>query len=190
MVRLHFIQFPSTWSLVMSINYTYQHIVVKQPDLEFIPSSWGPSFIFMLNNGHTYGLWFSGTSDVPRNFFGGGGERLRQEFFRGWGSTNSVEDGGERERGSWGGSPLVRGFTRFANEWNPYSDYVVMDVYSTELGIRLSFVISLRSTRTTSLDTQHAHPQYSIDCSSIQHLSKGTKNTPWRGQFNAESCRS
>ena len=33
----------------------------------------------------------------PRIFFGGGG------------STNSVEDRGQRERGSGGGSPLVRG---------------------------------------------------------------------------------
>jgi hypothetical protein len=44
-----------------------------------------------------------------------------------------------RKRGSGGGSPLVRGSTRFANEWNPYSGYVVMDAFSTELGIRLSF---------------------------------------------------
>ena len=36
-------------------------------------------------------------SGVPRNFFHGGGC-----------STNSVEDRGERERGSGGGSPLVR----------------------------------------------------------------------------------
>jgi len=32
-----------------------------------------------------------------------------QEFFSGWGSTNSVEDRGQRERESGGGSPLVRG---------------------------------------------------------------------------------
>ena len=32
-----------------------------------------------------------------------------QEFFPGGGSTNSVEDRGQRERGSGGGSPLVRG---------------------------------------------------------------------------------
>ena len=32
-----------------------------------------------------------------------------QEFFSGGGSTNSVEDIGQRERGSGGGSPLVRG---------------------------------------------------------------------------------
>ena len=38
------------------------------------------------------------SSGVPRNF-----------FFLGGGSTNSVEDRGERERGSGGGSPLVRG---------------------------------------------------------------------------------
>ena len=31
------------------------------------------------------------------------------EFYSGgWGSTNSVEDRGQRERGSGGGSPLVR----------------------------------------------------------------------------------
>ena len=38
------------------------------------------------------------TSDVPRNFFLGGGS-----------STNSVEDRGQTERGSGDGSPLVRG---------------------------------------------------------------------------------
>ena len=37
-------------------------------------------------------------SGVPRNFVQGGG-----------GSTNSVEDRGQRERGSGGSSPLVRG---------------------------------------------------------------------------------
>jgi hypothetical protein len=36
-------------------------------------------------------------------------------FVRG-GSTNSVEDRGQRERGSGGGSPLVRGSTQFSNE--------------------------------------------------------------------------
>ena len=38
------------------------------------------------------------SSGVPKIFFGGGG-----------GSTNSVEDRGQRERGSGGGSPVVRG---------------------------------------------------------------------------------
>jgi hypothetical protein len=32
------------------------------------------------------------------------------------GSTNLVEDRGQRERGSGGGSPLARGCTQFANE--------------------------------------------------------------------------
>jgi hypothetical protein len=32
-----------------------------------------------------------------------------QEFFWGGGSTNAVEDRGQREWGSGGGSPLVRG---------------------------------------------------------------------------------
>ena len=39
------------------------------------------------------------SSGVPRNFVRGGG---------GGGSTNAVEDRGQRERGSGGGSPLVR----------------------------------------------------------------------------------
>jgi hypothetical protein len=42
--------------------------------------------------------------------FGGGG-----------GSTNSVWDTGQRERGSGGGSPLVRSSPQFVNECNPYS---------------------------------------------------------------------
>jgi hypothetical protein len=43
---------------------------------------------------------FSGRGGYTRNFFGGG----------------SVEDRGQREWGSGGGSPLVRGSTQFANE--------------------------------------------------------------------------
>jgi hypothetical protein len=31
------------------------------------------------------------------------------------------------------------------------------------------------------LDTEHTHPQYSIDCSSIEHLSEGTKKLPEDG---------
>ena len=34
---------------------------------------------------------------------------LTQEFYSGGGSINSVENRGEEERGSGGGSPLVRG---------------------------------------------------------------------------------
>jgi len=37
------------------------------------------------------------------------GQWRTQEFFSGWGSTNSVEDSGQRGRGCGGGSPLVRG---------------------------------------------------------------------------------
>jgi hypothetical protein len=43
-------------------------------------------------------------------------------IFFGGGSTNSTEDKGQSERGSGGSSPLVRGFTQFVNERNPYSD--------------------------------------------------------------------
>jgi hypothetical protein len=42
-------------------------------------------------------------------------------FFE-WNSTNSVEDRRQIERGSGGGSPLVRGNTKFVNKLNPYSD--------------------------------------------------------------------
>jgi uncharacterized spore protein YtfJ len=42
-------------------------------------------------------------SGIPRNFVQGG-------------STNSVEDRGQREQGSGGGSPLVRGSAQFSNE--------------------------------------------------------------------------
>jgi hypothetical protein len=62
-------------------------------------------------------------------------------FFRGGGgSTNSAEDRGQTEQGSGGSSPLVRGSTQSANEWNPYSNEVVTDAYSTEMGSQLSFV--------------------------------------------------
>jgi hypothetical protein len=37
-------------------------------------------------------------------------------FCQGGGSTNSVEDRGQREQGSGGGSTLVRGSTQFTNE--------------------------------------------------------------------------
>jgi hypothetical protein len=58
-------------------------------------------FLFAMN------LFFKPTHSVayPGIFFGGEGV-----------STNSVEDRGQRERGSGGGSPLVRGSTQFSNE--------------------------------------------------------------------------
>jgi hypothetical protein len=34
------------------------------------------------------------------------------------------------------------------------------------------------------------NPQYSLDCSSIEHLSEGTRNAPWGWQCNAETCKS
>jgi hypothetical protein len=37
-------------------------------------------------------------------------------IFSGGGATNSVEDRGQTEQWSQGGSPLVRGSTQFANE--------------------------------------------------------------------------
>jgi hypothetical protein len=47
------------------------------------------------------------SSDLGRNFSTGSGV---PRILFGWGvSTNSVDDRGQRERGSGGGSPLVRG---------------------------------------------------------------------------------
>jgi hypothetical protein len=51
----------------------------------------------------------------PGIFFRGEGGWVYARIFLA-GSTNSVEERGQRERGSGGGSPLVRGSTRFANE--------------------------------------------------------------------------
>jgi hypothetical protein len=51
------------------------------------------------------------------SFCGSYTEAVNQNFVSGRGvSTNSVEDRGQRERGSGGGSPLLRGSTQFANE--------------------------------------------------------------------------
>jgi len=53
-------------------------------------------------------------SGVPRNFVLGGG-----------GSTNAVEDRGQRERGSGGGSPLVRGSGGSSNLVQEISFHIV-----------------------------------------------------------------
>jgi hypothetical protein len=59
--------------------------------------------------GVTLGIFFRG---VTPGIFSRG---LSQEFFRG-GSTNSFANREQRERGSGGVNPLVRGSTQFANE--------------------------------------------------------------------------
>jgi hypothetical protein len=48
-----------------------------------------------------------------------------QEFCSGGGSTNSVEDRGQRERGSGGGSPLVRGSWSSSNLVKEISFHIV-----------------------------------------------------------------
>jgi hypothetical protein len=53
------------------------------------------------------------SSGVPRNFVRGGG------------STNSVEDRGQREQGSGGGSPLIRGSGGSCNLVQEISFHVV-----------------------------------------------------------------
>jgi len=55
---------------------------------------------------------YSPGSGVPRNFFQGG-------------STNSVEDRGQREQGSGGGSPLVRGSAGSCNLLQEISFHIV-----------------------------------------------------------------
>jgi hypothetical protein len=58
-------------------------------------------------------------------------------------STYSVEDKGQRVRGYVNDSHLVSGSAQFARKLKPYTFYVVMDVFSMELGIRLSFARTL-----------------------------------------------
>ena len=55
-------------------------------------------FNFKIKFSIVHGRVFTSCSGIPRNF-----------FFFGGGSTNSVEDRGQRGRGSGGSSPLVRG---------------------------------------------------------------------------------
>jgi len=59
-------------------------------------------------------LWMTDISGVPRNF-------VRWEG----GSTNSFEDRGHRERGSGGGSPLVRGSGGSCNLVQEFSFLIV-----------------------------------------------------------------
>ena len=62
---------------------------------------------YILNNAKTE-IW--GFQQVTIEEAGLVGQWRTQEFCsEGGGSTNSVEDRGQRERGSGGGSPLVRG---------------------------------------------------------------------------------
>jgi hypothetical protein len=76
------------------------------------------------------------------------GQWCTQEFCSGGGGggvpTNSVEDRGQRERGSGGGSPPSQGFRSVCNPIRLCETFemsrVVTDVLSTELGIRHSFV--------------------------------------------------
>jgi len=60
-------------------------------------------------------LWYV-SSGVPRNFVRGEG---------GGGSTNSVEDRGQRERGSGGGRPLIRGSGGSCNLVQEISTHIV-----------------------------------------------------------------
>jgi hypothetical protein len=66
-------------------------------------------------------LWYNsgtcGTTVTFESFFNIRPTQWRTlESFFGGVSTNSVEDRGQRERESEGGSPLVRGSTQFSNE--------------------------------------------------------------------------
>jgi hypothetical protein len=68
-------------------------------------------FVFLVgytgifSGGFTPGIFFFWGGGVTPGIFSGGG-----------GATNVVAEKGQREWGSGGGSPLVRGSTQFANE--------------------------------------------------------------------------
>jgi len=70
-------------------------------------------YTFFLQGGDQI-LLISLLSGVPRKFVRGGG-----------GSTNSVEDRGQRKRGSGGGSPLVRGCRGSCNLVQEISFHIV-----------------------------------------------------------------
>jgi hypothetical protein len=81
----------STW-FTDEANFHLNGVVNKQ-NVRF----WARELPHTLHEKENYGakvnVW---TSGVPRNIFR-------------WGSTNPVEDRGQKERGSGGGSPIVRG---------------------------------------------------------------------------------
>jgi hypothetical protein len=80
--------------------------VIKKVCVHLMIFLWGAMKNLVYSNlPHTIDEWKRDISGVPWIFFSGG-----------WGSTNSVEDRGQGERGSGGGSPLLRGSAQFANE--------------------------------------------------------------------------
>jgi hypothetical protein len=80
------------------------------PRLRVLKSNSGPDCKKAMEDGNS-----------PHNPTVTGCNGLHRNFVREGCSTNSVEGRGHIGRGSGGGSPLVRGSTQFANEWNPYS---------------------------------------------------------------------
>jgi hypothetical protein len=116
--------------LVINVNWKgwrrSRHTVILGVIAAFAPRGWEKprdtvnqgSFATGFHANHLIWQWrtqefFSEGGFTPGIFFLAGGGGM---------STNSVEDRGQREWGSGGGSPLVRGSTQFSNEWNPYSD--------------------------------------------------------------------
>jgi hypothetical protein len=67
-------------------------------------------FVFFWGGGYTRNF----SEVLHQEFFFGG--FYTRNFFGGRGSTNVVAERGQREWGSGGGSPLVRGSTQFAKE--------------------------------------------------------------------------
>jgi hypothetical protein len=59
-------------------------------------------------------MWKGRKRDISSEFSLNVTQWRTQKLFRG-GSTNSVEDREQREQGSGGGNPLVRGSAQFAN---------------------------------------------------------------------------
>jgi hypothetical protein len=94
----------------------------------------------MKQNCKGYGLWNWLKQGTSNSWVVTLQQWRTQEFFRGAGVQQFSWGQREERMGSLGGSPLVRGFAQFANEWKPYSYYVVKDVFSMELRIWPSFV--------------------------------------------------
>jgi hypothetical protein len=89
-------------------------------------------------------------------------------LFEGGGSTNSVEDIGQRERGSGGSIHLVRGYAQFAIQFDFVKLSGCTDVFPTELGTQLSFVKTSEFRGVGGLNLPNSPPRYATGYDNMQ----------------------
>ena len=100
--NLHFLVCPPDNFIHLWSNIFLSNLFFKTFKL-FSSLSVGPSFTLT----ETHRMKYSSVNSIYVDVYSSG---VSRNFVRREGvSINSVEDRGQRERGSWGGSPLVRG---------------------------------------------------------------------------------